>query len=346
MSRHQASRLSRREFLAQAAAVAASAATTQIAAGAETTKPAAGGDAIAELVKRVQRRTDPPKEARVVVVTDRRVLDAAHRTDAAILRRMLQKALVSLSGADDAPAAWRRYFRKDDFVAIKYNEIGGAAIETNPALRTTVTQALTRHVGIDADKVVHIGRCTKYRGKYRGWGKTYPIRTTDHTTSFSSVFETHATAVCNLPVCKTHQARGVTCALKNHLGSVKNPYMFCGDDDWPRLWKNLPELNTLPPIKKKTRLIVVDALRPQYDKGPTHDPRHRFSHCSLIVTTDPVAADATALKIIERARKSKMKDWRMPYARKMLAFAQALGVGVADEKKIRVTRIDLTGKSG
>lgn len=345
MGRRRAGRLSRREFLGRAAAVAASAAATRVAA-AETPKPATAPDEITRLAKLVPLHAAPSAEAKVVVVTDRRVLHANNKTDVAVLRRMLETALLKLSGAKQIGEAWRTYFRKADFVAVKYNELGGPAIETNPALRTLVAEGLIRHVGVDAGKMVHIGRCTKYKGKYKGWGKPRRIHTTPIVTRFSSVFETHATAICNLPVCKTHQSAGVTCALKNHLGSIRNPYEFCGDDDWPRLWKNLPELNALGPIKSKTRLIVVDALRPQFYEGPTHNPRYRFKHCSLIVTTDPVAADAAALRIIEAARRRKMKDWQMPFARKMLAFAQALGVGLADEKKTKVTRIDLAAEAG
>jgi len=337
MGNRQAGGISRREFLAAAGAAAATA----------TTGPPAGAAAksaeaeIAELVKKVPTRGEPPKAARVVIVRDTRVLDDAGRVRPDVLRAMVERALTALSGEDTAAAAWRRYFRKGDFVAMKYNELGGRAIVTRPELRRIATDALTGHVGVDAGKIVPIGRCTRYKGKYAGWGPEHVIHTFGYRTRFSDVFARHATAILSLPVVKTHQSGGVTCALKIHLGSVKNPYDFCGDNDWPRLWRNLPELSTLPEIKGKQRLIIADAIRPQYHKGPVHDPAWRFDHHRLIVSTDPVAVDAAAVKIVnDERRRRKLAPLTWPV--RMVAFAEALGVGLADPKKVKTTEIDLS----
>jgi len=330
------SRLSRREFLGQAAAVAAAAGLPASAGAAKQSE----SSEVLKLAERVPTRTRPPAEARVVIVRDARVQDAAGRTNAQVLRKMLERALLTLSGAKTVAEAWRKYFRKDDFVAMKYNELGGMALTTSPPLRFMVSEALRTHVGVGAGKVVPIGRCTRYRGAYRGWGDEQTIHTCGFKTRFGAVFDKHATAIVNLPVVKTHQSAGVTCALKIHVGSVKNSFMFCGDEDWPRLWKNLPELNSLPTIRRKQRLVIADALRPLYDKGPTDSPPHRFRYGGLIVSTDPVAVDAAATRIINDARRRKRRP-PLTWPGRMLALAEALGVGLADPAKTKVIEIDL-----
>jgi hypothetical protein len=347
MTHFKAEKLSRREFLEQAAAAAASAAAVGMgltgAAGQDSPGGATTQPTLAELVRLVPTRTAAPKQARVVIVKDARAFSAEGKVRPEIVKAMLEAALMALSGTKQPAQAYRKYFREDDFVALKYNELGGAAIVTAPALREAMTAGLIEHVGIDAERIVPIGRVTRYRGKYRGWSRPETIHTTHVTTSISSVFAEHATAIVSMPVCKTHSSHGVTGALKLNLGSINSPYKFCGDENWPNLWKNLPELNSLATFRKKTRLIVMDALRPQYDKGPNHNAAYRFYYNALIVSTDPVAIDAVALKTLEDARRRQQKRFRpIEYGRKMLAFAEAIGVGVADQRKIRISEIDLS----
>ncbi len=339
MGSSESQELSRREFLSRAAAAAASVGVAAAARAAE------GDDEIAELVKRIPTRSAPPKRSKVVIVRDKRVLSPTGRPDPEVLRAMLETGLRALSGAATAAEAWRTYFRKDDFVALKYNELGGPAIETRPELRALAVEGLTKQVGVDGEKIVPIGRCTRYKGKYAGWGPAHVIHTYGYQTRFSAVFARHATAILSMPVVKTHQSGGVTCALKLHLGSIQKPGDFCGDEDWPRLWRNLPELSSLPEVRTKQRLIVADALRPQYHKGPTNSPPHRFAYHGLLLSTDPVAIDRTALTIINDARKAKALP-ALTWPEKMLRLAEGLGVGLADPAKIDLVRIELPHKKG
>ena len=67
---------------------------------------------------------------------------------------------------------------------------------------------------------------------------------------------------------------------------------------------NLGEIWLLPDVKGKTRLVLVDALRPLCDKGPQPDPRYFWDYKGLIASTDPVAVDTVGLQIIMAKRRA------------------------------------------
>lgn len=133
---------------------------------------------------------------------------------------------------------------------------------------------------------------------------------------------------------KAHFGEGISASMKNHLGSVNNPAVYHGwrPDQMPR---NLPELNALDPIRKKTRLCILDAFRPLFAGGPADDENYRWDYCGLIVGTDPVAVTAVGMQILE-ARRAEVrgKPWPMTAARHLVAHAQKIGLGAADPDRI------------
>jgi len=106
--------------------------------------------------------------------------------------------------------------------------------------------------------------------------------------------------------------------------------------------RSLPELNALPPLRTKTRLVVIDAIRPLYAGGPFDAPEYRWDFRGLIVSTDPVAADAVGLRILEARRaKASGKAWPMNAARAMVAWGQRIGLGQADPARIDRVEVDM-----
>lgn len=326
--------ISRRTFLYGAAALTAGAAVVSkaLADTPPTTQPATTRSATTQPGRLVDMST-------VVIVHHPKAVLADGRRDAKVLAQMLDAGILALSGQKKLTDAWQTYFTKDDLVAVKYNELGGPMIRTPESLVDIVQQRLIKLSGVQEDKVVAYGR--RVRGKYAGDSKEYDIRTTGITTRLDKLLTDHATALLNMPVLKTHSRVGISIAMKNHLGSNNNPGAF---HPWPKLRRNVPELNSLPPIKDKTRLIVCDATRPQYDFGPGDKPQFRWNHNCMMFATDPVAMDKTGLDILEGARKKhfdKDADWTLPMGRDMVSFAQRIGLGRADRKKINIVEIDL-----
>jgi hypothetical protein len=136
---------------------------------------------------------------------------------------------------------------------------------------------------------------------------------------------------------------GLSAALKNHLGSINNPaaYHYWEPD---RLPKSVPELNALAPIRTKTRLVIIDAVRPLFAGGPVDDPQYRWDYRGLIVSTDPVAAEAVGMRILEAKRAEVRKGpWPMTAAQFMLAHAQEIGLGNADPDRIDLVETKLGG---
>jgi len=147
--------------------------------------------------------------------------------------------------------------------------------------------------------------------------------------------------VVNVSVLKAHFGDGLSAALKNHLGSVNNPSAYHGWEP-DRMPRSLPELNALPPLRTKTRLVVIDAIRPLYAGGPFDAPEYRWDFRGLIVSTDPVAADTVGLRILEARRaKATGKAWPMDAARAMVAWGRQIGLGHADPARIDRVEVDM-----
>jgi uncharacterized protein (DUF362 family) len=153
-------------------------------------------------------------------------------------------------------------------------------------------------------------------------------------TRLRRLYTDQATAIVNVSVLKAHFSEGLSAAMKNHLGSINNPAAYHGWEP-DRMPLSVPELNALPPLRAKTRLVIIDAIRPLFAGGPVDDPQYRWDYRGLIVSTDPVAAEAVGLRILEARRAEfRKKDWPMTAARLMLAHAQEISLGNAAPDRI------------
>jgi hypothetical protein len=62
------------------------------------------------------------------------------------------------------------------------------------------------------------------------------------------------------------------------------------------------DIVALDQIRSKLRIHIVNALRVVYQGGPTVVPEGVWTHAGLIVSTDPVAADATGIDLLNEQR--------------------------------------------
>ena len=94
----------------------------------------------------------------------------------------------------------------------------------------------------------------------------------------------------NIPVLKRHISLPtfptVTGAMKNHYGSIRDPYRQHGFE----ISERIAAVNTARVIRQKEKLIVVDALYAMYTRGPERG-KMKYGINKLLVTRDPVAAD-------------------------------------------------------
>jgi uncharacterized protein (DUF362 family) len=277
----------------------------------------------------------------VKVVRDDAVADK--KVDAAVAKKMVHAAVCKLAGKEKPEEAWAVYVKKDDVVAIKINCLFGIGACTHPEVTAAVIEGC-QMAGVPADKIIvwdnrsdKIKMCgytlnkdagVKFVGVDGAWeDEATPIHTAKG--KLAKILTKECTALINVPILKTHSIAGMTQALKNHYGSFANPGDAHGDSCGPFL----AELNALDPIRKKTRLIVSDALRPVADGGPQAHPEWTWDYKAILASTDPVAIDAVGLSILQAQRETLKKP---PLKVNCLELAAKKGVGVADLGQIDI----------
>jgi uncharacterized protein (DUF362 family) len=142
-----------------------------------------------------------------------------------------------------------------------------------------------------------------------------------------------STALIALPALKAHWLTGMGTVLKLYILYSGRPSRYHGENN-----VNLGEIWNLPDVKGKTRLVLVDALRPLCDKGPQPDPRYLWDYKGLIAGTDPVAVEAIGLKII-MARRQALRGEPWPLSPPPLSLAAAdekFGLGTSRLSEIKV----------
>ncbi|MEP0844658.1 MAG: DUF362 domain-containing protein, partial [Phycisphaerae bacterium] len=144
-----------------------------------------------------------------------------------------------------------------------------------------------------------------------------------------------ATAIINVPFLKTHNIAGMTGCLKNLSHAlIRRPGRYHANGCAPFVG----DIVALPQIRSKLRLHLMNALRAVYDGGPAAGADNTWTHAGLIVSTDPVAADAVGLEVInERRQASNLApiggpDALIPHLR----AAAERGLGTDDPDYIRL----------
>ncbi len=295
------------------------------------------------------------QKSRLVIVRNPDVLgasdnDSGIKTD--LLAKMLDQGVARLTGSPDGEAAWKSLFKPEDVVGIKVNCLGGKGATTHPEVAFAVANALIR-AGIKATNVIIWDNNTSFmisagyklnkdgdgvriRAAEREW-EDKPTQSGSINGRLAKILTQEITALINVPFMKDHMMAGITGALKNHYGSFDSP-MRCHEN---RCDPFIADLNLIPAIREKTRLIVMDALRPLANGGPMLRRDALWDYHSLLFSRDPVAVDSMAWRIIDERRKetglpSVAKSGREPIS---IATAAAKGLGVNDFEKMEIIRI-------
>ncbi|MEJ2108348.1 MAG: DUF362 domain-containing protein [Acidobacteriota bacterium] len=294
--------------------------------------------------------------SRIVIIRDPAVLsenDAVGKSVREdVLAEMLDKAVQQLTGSADVEMAWASLFKPDDVVGIKVNCLGGRGATTHPEVAFAAANALIG-IGIKSSNIIIWDRSTPdmlsagYKINREGDGVRVLANDNDweEESTYSGsingrltkILTREITALINMPFMKDHQMAGITGALKNHYGSFHNPMTCHGN----RCDPFIADLNQIPVIRNKTRLIIMDALQPMADGGPGLRRDALWKFCGLLVSRDPVAVDSMSWKIIDERRKETglptvAEAGREPIS---IATAAARGLGVRDFDKMEIVRI-------
>ena len=157
------------------------------------------------------------------------------------------------------------------------------------------------------------------------------------TTRLSNILEKDCTALINLPCLKSHRLAGVTGALKNHYGSIDNPREFHDNDCCN---PGAAEINNIPAIRDRHRLVVCNALMGLWEGGPRWNPAYMWMEGSLIIGEDPVAVDAVMLQMIDAKRQEAGYPVVAPRAGH-LQLSEQIGLGNSRMENIQLLSIEV-----
>ncbi len=295
----------------------------------------------------------PPSKPRVVVVRTKKALSDGYDADRGALRAMLDAGLVALSGEKNGSAALSRYFRPGERVGLKINGLAGRKAATHVELVDELSVLLGK-AGIEGRQQIVFDRFARdleasgfstqahgYRciGNDEAGHEEELVQMPSSASRLSRVLTTQVDAVLNLPILKQHMLAGVTGALKNNFGCIHNPNKMHLDNCDPYI----AEVNAVPAVRDKQRLVIMDALRPVIDNGPSYQPGMAEVANTMLFATDLVAIDTVGLGIVEelRAKRDLPSLAKAGMAPTYLATASKMGLGVCDRAGIEIVTIEV-----
>lgn len=286
-------------------------------------------------------------KSKVFLVRSAKVISSDGKIDIKRLRHLIVHGfrLVQKESGKDL-------FRHDDKVGIKINTLGGKKLSTRSELALSVAHYLEKKYSprsvIIWDRTNKELKTAGYRLNIRK-GKPLVFGTDTKGIGYQSTLVAHRSigsrvshiqsdeisASISLAILKDHGLAGITAGMKNYFGAIHNPNKYHDSHCNPFI----PELFECPVIRKKHRLTILDGLIIQYHRGPAYHARWAERYGALIFSLDPVAADSTGWRLIEKIRAEKglpslKKEDREPV---YIQTAAGMGLGSADPDKIQVT---------
>ncbi|MGC4051431.1 MAG: DUF362 domain-containing protein [Paludibaculum sp.] len=146
-------------------------------------------------------------------------------------------------------------------------------------------------------------------------------------------------ALISLPALKAHWLTGIGTVFKNYITFTGSPSSYHDANN-----AKLGEIWLTPQVKGKTKLVLVDALRPLCDKGPQPDPRYMWPYRGLIAGTDPVAVETVCLKVLMQKRQAiRGEPWPLSPPPLVVEIAdKRYGLGTSNLDEIGINRIGWT----
>ncbi len=169
----------------------------------------------------------------------------------------------------------------------------------------------------------------------------------------SNLVTSKVNKIVNLPVLKHHQSAGVTITLKNMShGFVNNVNRSHITPTANACGMFIPSVVSLPVIREKVVLHIVDSVKASYHGGPSAKPQYVWEAKTMYFGTDPVALDKTGWKAIDAKRAAvgmasiaaSKPDKDSHYLNcqvEHIEIAGMMGLGEFDDAKIKVRRIAL-----
>jgi hypothetical protein len=251
-------------------------------------------------------------KARIVLIRDKNALISFNNPHPEVIQKMLDDAVTTLLGEKDPVDAWRKLIKPSDIVGIKSNV--WHYIPTGGVIEQAIKQRVM-DAGVPDDR----------------------IDISDRGVRRSQVFR-EATALINARPARTHHWSGLGTCLKNYVTFVS--YI---PDYHPDSCADLAKIWYLPQVKGKTRLNILIMLHPLFHGiGPHHFSRnYTWEYNGILVGQDPVAVDATGLRILQAKRREffgRERPLQVPAKHIFLADTRHK-LGVSDPDRIELIKL-------
>jgi hypothetical protein len=266
----------------------------------------------------VGRAADPkPDKSRVVLIRDENVMDGSGALRPGNLADMMDQAMITLFNTSNAASAWLQLFSPVDVVGIKSNV--WARLPTPRELENILQERLVA-AGV----------------------KEQNISVDDRGVRQNRIFR-NSTALINVRPMRTHHWSGLGTLLKNYIMFVSQPWMYHGNacEKLGAIWQKSY-------VKDKTRLNILVMMTPLFHGvGPHHYSKsYIWPYCGLVVSTDPVAADAIGANIIQAKRNEYFGKERPISPRPLHIEAADTRYGLGNSQPARMELIKLGWEEG
>ncbi|MFH1742406.1 MAG: DUF362 domain-containing protein [bacterium] len=296
-------------------------------------------------------------KSRVIEVHRPGIIGENNRPDPEGTQEMLDRAMRELTGERSRRDQWSRFVSADDVVGLKVNGLGGPHLCTKQELVKAVIHGLldagvkenniivwdnndghVRAIGLEFNTGKVGFRVYSSHSDAGGHDET-EIDFGAGSACLSKILTEQITALINMPIIKDHDMAGTTLSMKNlSHGITENPgpHHDNGCDPY------IAQINAIPVVGEKHRLVVLDGLRGCYDGGPSYKESTTYNYESILVSTDRLAIDTIGTEKIEAARRAKgvpaLDEARHPP--RYLATAAQLGLGQSDRTQIEHRMIE------
>ena len=256
-------------------------------------------------------------KSRVVLIRDKRVMDGSGALRPGNLADMMDQAMITLFNTANAAMAWQQLFNPVDVVGIKSN--AWARLPTPRELEDILQERLVA-----------------------GGVKEQNISVDDRGVRQNPVFR-NSTALINVRPMRTHHWSGLGTLLKNYIMFVSQPWIYHGNacEKLGAIWQKSH-------VKNKTRLNILVMMTPLFHGvGPHHYSKsYIWPYCGLIVSTDPVAADAVGADIIQAKRNEYFGKERPIRPRPLHIEAADTRFGLGNSRPARIELIKRGWEAG
>jgi hypothetical protein len=252
------------------------------------------------------------KPSRVVLIRDKSVFESNGPLRPEPLEEMMDEAVITLLNAKDPVSAWRQLVEPQDIVGVKSNVW---SYLPTPSVLEDILRVRLMDAGVSPENIAVDDRGVRGNEVFR-----------------------QSTALINIRPMRTHHWSGLGTLLKNYIMFVSHPWMYHGNacERLGAIWQKSA-------VRGKTRLNILVMLTPLFHgMGPHHFSRkYTWPYGGLILSTDPVAADATGARIIQ-AKRNEYFDQEKPISPPPLHIEAAdikFNLGNSHPDRIRLDKL-------